>query len=523
MMRVLLAWLTASVLGASPIHAATVRMGPEPETVNTASFAGTFGGLRVPYRNVHVVGSSHLVVTFDPATRALSFDAISLQHGSPTAILGPSFGFCLQNVVFRLPAGSPPPRTTTDAGGHFTISFDVTMEYGFSPASTRCFTFVPGSLTATWDVTGTVTVDAITGRTRLTDTTVTVSHAPSPGEVVNVLVDGAMTLNFWDGFGLTEPPAFQLVGRAIALTGNDITPGSVLKVFVNTPGGVIDVIPAGLAPTATTPSTWESVLPFPWPVTPPDDVELGFGFMQVHLVRTDRGHDRSNGISRVLLGNEHLGVPSIAALGTDQASSLAESSWSPEVATANVEVLLVPGQSYYVGTGNIEDQDPVLNIFSAAGNCAPAGGLLPSERGFSFLRFTLPVACPTGPGAFEVINRRNGRASNIVSAPLGALIRIDAVDLTGRSVHVTGAGFSALTVVNLFATRQDTADTVNLGGLSPGGQPRIPLTSVTATSFTFELPSHAAAGAAFVEALNPPFIPFTSSRVRSQAGGFAIP
>ena len=121
------------------------------------------------------------------------------------------------------------------------------------------------------------------------------------------------------------------------------------------------------------------------------------------------------------------------------------------------------------------------------------------------------------------MNRDNGIASNIVSVPLGSLIRVDAVAVQGRSVEVTGAGFSPLTVLNLFATRQGTGEVTNLGGLGPDGAPSVRLTSVTPTRLTFELPSDAAPGPAFVEALNPPFIPFTSSLIRSIADAFTIP
>src|SRR5258706_3690874 len=368
-------------------------------------------------------------------------------------------------------------------------------------------------------------MDASSGRARLTAMTVNVGNSSKSG----TLRDGTLTLNLWDGFGLTEPPRFQHVGDAIKLAGNDITPGSILKVYVNTPRGPRDMIPSGLVPTATTPTTWEGVLPFPWPVPAPDDFELGYGFMQVFLVRTDRGFDRSNGIARVLIGNDALRVPSISTLGPDDGINvLAASSWSPEVAVANVENVLIPGKSYFIDTGVIGDgvvayQDPVVNIFSAAGNCAPPGGLPPKSRGATFIEITIPTACPTGPGAFQVVNRNNGHASNIVSAPLGALIDIDTVAVQGRSVTVTGAGFSTLTVLNLFATQQGTGQVNNFGGLLPGGQPRIALTSVTATSLSFQLPAEAAAGVAFVEALNPPFIPFTSSRGRPPGGAFTIP
>jgi hypothetical protein len=188
---------------------------------------------------------------------------------------------------------------------------------------------------------------------------------------------------------------------------------------------------------------------------------------------------------------------------------------------ANFETELVPGQPYFFG-GTFKDQDPVVVIF-ASGDCTPDGGIVPTSRGDDFLGFTIPPTCPTGPGAFQVVNRKNFHMSNIVYAPLGTLIRIDGVTLRGRTVEVSGAGFSPFTTINLFATQLGTGDSINFGGKRPDDEPRIALTSATSTSLTFELPPDAAAGPAFVSALNPPFITFTDSQTRSNAGAFTIP
>ena len=52
---------------------------------------------------------------------------------------------------------------------------------------------------------------------------------------------------------------------------------------------------------------------------------------------------------------------------------------------------------------------------------------------------------------------------------------------------------------------------MNLGGFDATGKPRIPLTLVNSTSFTFTKPAAAIAGSSYVRALNPPFVPYTSS------------
>ena len=49
------------------------------------------------------------------------------------------------------------------------------------------------------------------------------------------------------------------------------------------------------------------------------------------------------------------------------------------------------------------------------------------------------------------------------------------------------------------------------------GKAQIPLTIVDDTSFTFSVPAGAVPGASFLQALNPPFLPFTSSG--NDAGG----
>ena len=96
-----------------------------------------------------------------------------------------------------------------------------------------------------------------------------------------------------------------------------------------------------------------------------------------------------------------------------------------------------------------------------------------------------------------------------MSVPLGARINVTKVTQSGDTMTVDGTGFSTLTVINLFNAQ--AAETVNLGGLNPDGTPQIPLTLVNSTRFTFTLPAGAVAGPAFIEALNPPFLPFTSS------------
>jgi hypothetical protein len=101
------------------------------------------------------------------------------------------------------------------------------------------------------------------------------------------------------------------------------------------------------------------------------------------------------------------------------------------------------------------------------------------------------------------------RKSNAVSVPIGAKIAVTSVGQSGTTIAVNGAGFSALTVINFFNAQG--GGVVNLGGLKPDGTPRIPLTLVNDTKMTFLRPAGAMPGPSYVQALNPPFTPFTSS------------
>ena len=138
--------------------------------------------------------------------------------------------------------------------------------------------------------------------------------------------------------------------------------------------------------------------------------------------------------------------------------------------------------------------------------------------GASALSFILPASGPNspavGPGSFVVSNKgTTGPAydckSNAVAAVLGHAITVGSVNQVGSMITVDGTGFSTLTVINFFNRQGALAP--NLGGLSPDGMPKIPLTLVNDMQFTFMVPGGAIAGPSYVQALNPPFVPFSSS------------
>jgi hypothetical protein len=64
-------------------------------------------------------------------------------------------------------------------------------------------------------------------------------------------------------------------------------------------------------------------------------------------------------------------------------------------------------------------------------------------------------------------------------------------------------------VINFF--NQQGAAVVNLGGYNAQGQPNIPLTLVSDMQFTFTKPAAAVPGSAYIQVINPPFIPFSST------------
>jgi hypothetical protein len=106
-----------------------------------------------------------------------------------------------------------------------------------------------------------------------------------------------------------------------------------------------------------------------------------------------------------------------------------------------------------------------------------------------------------------------------VSVPVGAQIAVNQVTQSGSIVTVDGAGFSSLTVINLFNLQGDQV--LNLGGLNTDGSPMIPINLVNDTEITFSLPAGAVSGPGYVHALNPPFIPYTSSG-NSSGGSFEV-
>jgi hypothetical protein len=260
----------------------------------------------------------------------------------------------------------------------------------------------------------------------------------------------------------------------------------------------------------------------------PSTVPLGQGVVSVQVVNIDRGFATSNFVTTQLFGDPALGLPSLNGIN---GHGLAATSTDPSFATDNVETV-VPQGSPVVLNGNGFD---IINGVAVDLFCACPGGkvgpffLTPGNPGLTptSITFVVPASGPgapsTGPGSMVVSNRGEAGSfsakSNAVSVPVGQRVSIVSVIQSGSTITVSGTGFSTLTVINLFNTQG--AAIVNLGGLEAGGIPRIPLHVINSTLFTFNRPAAAVAGASYVQAFNPPFVPFTGSGTTA-AGAFTL-
>ena len=305
-----------------------------------------------------------------------------------------------------------------------------------------------------------------------------------------------------------------MAGASFTINGRGFTKGSVVNFFVSTPAGPIKEGP--LKPDASSTAT-QLVVPTPATIT------LGEGFVAVVVINTDKGFVDSNPGFALLQGSAAAGLPSITGLDSH---SLAATSLDPDYAVDNVETTLLQGSSVVInGNGFDTVHDAAVDVF-----CACPGGKLPTtflapgnpNLKSTSITFTLPATTPTGPGSIIVSNSNGGTfsaKSNAVSVPLGQVISVTSVSQTGSTITVDGTGFSTLTVINLFNAQ--AGGVVNLGGLAADGTSKIPLTLASSDKFTFTRPTGAVAGAAYVQAINPPFVPYTSSGT-DLGGGFTL-
>ncbi len=307
---------------------------------------------------------------------------------------------------------------------------------------------------------------------------------------------------------ISKIPSVMLVGGSFGIQGLNFTAGSMVNFFVATSGGPVNTGP--LVPTAHTATSLTVKVPSTNPV--------GEGFVSLQVVNTDQAFVASNLVFGLLQGSAAAGIPTIT--GVD-GIGLAPTSADPNYATNNVETVIAQGDTVNLsGTGFDVANGVAVDIF-----CACPGGkvgpffLNPGNPGlaaksliFPLPGVGLPNSPPTGPGSLVVSNsggdKTFSRKSNAVSVPIGDQITVVAVTQSGATLTVDGTGFSALTVINFFNLQG--AKVVNLGGIK-GGAPVIPITLVNSGRLIFTVPVNAIVGPAYVQALNPPFVPFTSS------------
>jgi hypothetical protein len=300
---------------------------------------------------------------------------------------------------------------------------------------------------------------------------------------------------------MSEP---VLVGGNLVINGRNFSAKPLVNFFVATSTGPINAGP--LTPSSV--SATKLVVPIP------ATVPLGEGFVSAEVIDTDTGYTVSNLGYALLQGSAAAGLPTIF---TVDGKGLAATSIDPSYATANVETTLAQGSAVTLaGSGFDTTNGVAVDVF-----CACIGGKLPTtfidagspDLTSTTITFTLPAGTPTGPGSIIVSNagalHSYAAKSEAVSVPIGARLSITSISQSGGTITVDGSGFSTLTVINLFNTQP--GGVVNLGGFGAGGVARIPLTIVSSTRFTFSKPAVAVAGASFIQALNPPFVPFTST------------
>jgi hypothetical protein len=313
---------------------------------------------------------------------------------------------------------------------------------------------------------------------------------------------------------LARPPGDTLtVGGTTVLSGTGFTAGSVIKLFVNTGASIDDVSgPGGFTPTSWTATslTWDM----------PATIPLGQGFASVHLVNTDQGYQTSNTQYALLCGDPADDIPTITTIGGTPLSTTLEAG----VPVAHADTVVTPASAVTItGTGF---NDPGVNVFGAdldnPGQVKNYGAVWPSAGTATSFEITIPADLPAGPANFQVVNSpyAGNVQSNSVSSVALAQLSISSVTVSGDTVTVNGTGFSPLSVINLFNLQG--SGVANLGGLNEAGQAKVPLTFVDSTSFAFTRPAGALAGPAFVEVLNPPYIPYSSSG-NDEDGGFGFP
>lgn len=289
-----------------------------------------------------------------------------------------------------------------------------------------------------------------------------------------------------------------LIGGFNAITGSGFTPGSVVIIFVNTPSGSVKYGPYPIHARTAGSLVW--FLP---------EIPAGNGVVAVMVVNTDQGYLSSNVQGQLLYGSAERGLPTIKAIN-GQPLNLADLA----APVASVSTVVPQGGLLTIDGSGFDN--PVLVIFSSD----PVSKVVEPTGGWTSTRFqiSVPASVPIGSASFRITNRPSYKESNAVVGMVGERVTVTGVTQSGATVTVNGTGFSRLTVINLF--NRQGGGVVNIGG-AVSGVPRIALTLVSPHRVTFQVPADAQTGPAFVQAINPPFIDFTSSG-NSPGGSFSL-
>ena len=444
------------------------------------------------HTNQDVTLTNHQTTTLSVSTITAGGD-FSQANSCPSSL--PAGASCTIIVTFTPAAAGPRSATLTvdddDANGPRRVMLTGAGQVPATPTPSAIPTPMPtGVLTPT--STATETPAGTPTPTAIPTPSATATVVPGTPQIANI-------------------PAIVEVGSTFNIVGTSFTKGSVVNFFIATSGGVANAGP--LIPTTTS-------LPTQLTASVPATTTLGRGFVDVQVVNTDAGYLGSNSVPALLQGSPAAGIPTIKTINS---IPLAATSSDPSYATNNVETVVSQGTNVHLGGSGFDIANGVgIDLF-----CACPGGkvgpffLKPGDVGLSasLLIFPLPATgmpkSPlTGPGSFVVSNAGTSNAytkkSNAVSVSIGAKISVISLAQSGSTITVVGSGFSPLTVINLFNT-QFAGVVKNLGGIEPDGTPRIPLRIISATKFTFVAPAGSVPGASYLQALNPPFLPYTSS------------
>jgi len=288
-----------------------------------------------------------------------------------------------------------------------------------------------------------------------------------------------------------------MVGSTTTLTGTGFTAGSQIMGFVGTAQGTQRIGPF-------VPSSWTSTS-LTWNV--PASLPLGFGYAVIAVVNTDQGYASSQYQSALLYGNAALNRPTI--LGVNGSGLHAPDG---SLAVVYVSTPIYPGTTVTLtGTGF---NGAGVNFYTSAGNLGPPWPLPGSTS--TQLLLQMPANTPLGLGAFEVVNKpfTGMVGSQTIFVPVGNPPTISSISQNGSTITVNGTGFATGAAVNFFVHTTGGA-VANFGGTS------LPVTVLSSVQLQFTVPAGTAPGMAFVQVINPPFIPFTSTG-NDPHGGFVL-